>query len=164
MTKESATDSGRERLLRSAAKLLASSGVDVSTRAICEDAGVTAPTLYHYFGHRDGLLQAVVAFGFSEYLARKRSMGSTGDPIEDIRNGWYDHQSWGTSNPAFSSLMYGQVRPGEHNEPADEAEGLLLSKLEEAARRGMLRVPPQVACHMILSANIGLTLQLIAQS
>src|ERR1700712_2461104 len=65
----------RERLLQSAARLLARDGVSVSTRAICEDAAVTAPTLYHYFGDRDGLLQAVVAYGFSEYLARKRSMG-----------------------------------------------------------------------------------------
>jgi AcrR family transcriptional regulator len=163
MAKESASESGRERLLRSASKLLATSGVDVSTRAICEDAGVTAPTLYHYFGDRNGLLQAVVSHGFGEYLARKRSLESTGDPIEDIRLGWFDHQDWGVANPAFYALMYGQVRPGTHAPAADEGESLLLDKLEAAARRGLLRVPPTVACHMILSANIGLTLQLISQ-
>jgi AcrR family transcriptional regulator len=150
-------------LLRSAAKLLASSGVDVSTRAICEDAGVTAPTLYHYFGDRDGLLQAVVAHGFGEYLARKRSLESTGDPLEDIRIGWFDHQDWGLANPAFYALMYGQVRPGHHAPAADDGERLLLEKLTAAASRGLLVVPPDIACHMILSANIGLTLQLISQ-
>jgi AcrR family transcriptional regulator len=163
MPKDSASDTGRERLLRSAAKLLARSGVDVSTRAICEDAGVTAPTLYHYFGDRNGLLQAVVTHGFGEYLARKRALESTGDPIEDIRLGWFDHQDWGMANPAFYALMYGQVRPGAHAVAADEGEALLLGKLDAAARRGLLRVPPAVACHMILSANIGLTLQLISQ-
>jgi AcrR family transcriptional regulator len=153
----------RERLLDSAARLLAERGIAVSTRAICEDAGVTAPTLYHYFGDRDGLLQAVVSHGFGEYLARKRSLESSGDPVEDIRRGWFDHQDWGVSNPAFYSLMYGQVRPGEHATAADEGEQLLLDKLDAAARRGLLRVPPAIACHIILSANIGLTLQLISQ-
>lgn len=162
-TPDSAVASGRDRLLRSAARLLATSGVDVSTRAICEDAGVTAPTLYHYFGDRDGLLQAVVAQGFSEYISRKRALEPTGDPLEDIRLGWFDHQAWGLANPSFYALMYGQVRPGEHATAADEGERLLLDKLEAAAKRGLLRVPPAIACHMILAANIGLTLQLISQ-
>jgi AcrR family transcriptional regulator len=153
----------RQRLLASAARLLAETGTSVSTRAICDAADVTAPTLYHYFGDRDGLLQAVVAHGFSEYLARKKSLESTGDPIEDIRRGWFDHQDWGLSNPAFYTLMYGQVRPGQHASAADEGEQLLLDKLNAAARRGLLRVPPAIACHVILSANIGLTLQLISQ-
>jgi AcrR family transcriptional regulator len=153
----------RQRLLAAAGHLLTETGVTVSTRAICDEAGVTAPTLYHYFGDRDGLLQAVVAHGFSEYLARKRSLESTGDPVEDIRRGWFDHQDWGVSNPAFYSLMYGQIRPGKHASAADEGEQLLLDKLDAAARRGLLRVPPAIACHVILSANIGLTLQLISQ-
>jgi AcrR family transcriptional regulator len=163
MAKESATESGRDRLLRSAANLLGTVGVDVSTRAICDDAGVTAPTLYHYFGDRDGLLQAVVSHGFAQYLARKRSLESTGDPIEDIRLGWFDHQDWGVTNPAFYALMYGRIRPGTHAAAAGEGEQLLLEKLEAAARHGLLRVPPSIACHMILAANIGLTLQLISQ-
>ncbi|HEY4266839.1 MAG TPA: TetR/AcrR family transcriptional regulator [Galbitalea sp.] len=157
------SESARDRLLAAAAKLLAEQGVSVSTRAICELAGVTAPTLYHYFGDRDGLLQAVVSHGFSEYLERKKSIEVSGDPIEDIRRGWIDHQEWGVEHPSFYALMYGQVRPGQHHVAGDEGEQLLLEKLDAAARRGLLRVPPSVACHMILSANIGLTLQLISQ-
>jgi AcrR family transcriptional regulator len=153
----------RDRLLQSAARLLSSQGVAVSTRAICEDAGVTAPTLYHYFGDRDGLLQAVVTHGFGEYLARKRSLPSTGDPIEDLRLGWDDHSAWGVSNPAFYALMYGQVKPGYRAPAAAEGEQLLIEKLEAAARRGLLRVPAAVAARMILAANVGMTLQLISQ-
>jgi len=163
MVAKSKAESARERLLDAAARLLAEKGVDVSTRAICEAAGVTAPTLYHYFGDREGLLQAVVAHGFGEYLARKKSLEASGDPIEDIRRGWFDHQEWGIANPSFYALMYGQVRPGQHAAAGDEGERLLLEKLDAAARRGLLRVPPAVACHMILAANIGLTLQLISQ-
>jgi AcrR family transcriptional regulator len=153
----------RERLLDSAARLLAAHGTGVSTRAICEDAGVTAPTLYHYFGDRDGLLQAVVTHGFGEYLTRKRALESSGDPIEDIRRGWDDHVEWGTANPAFYALMYGQIRPGYHAAAADEAEQLLVEKLEAAASAGLLRVAPTTASRMILAANVGNTLLLISQ-
>lgn len=153
----------RDRLLQSAARLLSSQGVAVSTRAICEDAGVTAPTLYHYFGDRDGLLQAVVTHGFGEYLARKRSLESTGDPIEDLRMGWDDHSAWGISNPAFYALMYGQVKPGYRAPAAAEGEQLLIEKLEMAAQRGLLRVPAAISARIILAANVGMTLQLISQ-
>ena len=153
----------RERLLDAAAVLLAADGPTVSTRAICEAAGVTAPTLYHYFGDRDGLLAAVVSHGFGEYLAAKRSIESTGDPLEDLRRGWDDHVAWGVANPSFYALMYGQVRPGHHQAAADEASALLLHKLEAAARAGLLIVPPAIAQRMVTAANTGLTLLLISQ-
>lgn len=153
----------RERLLDAAATLLAADGPTVSTRAICEAAGVTAPTLYHYFGDRDGLLTAVVNHGFSAYLAAKRSIESTGDPLEDLRRGWDDHVAWGVANPSFYALMYGQVRPGHHQAAADEASALLLHKLEAAARAGLLIVPPAIAQRMVTAANTGLTLLLISQ-
>ena len=163
MEQKSKSDSAKQRLLQAAARLLAEQGVGVSTRAICEAAGVTAPTLYHYFGDRDGLMQAVVAHGFANYLASKRAIESTGDPVEDIRRGWIDHNDWGTSNPEFYALMYGQVKPGQRAAAADEAEQLLIEKLEDAARRGLLRVPPARAARLILAANVGMTLALIRQ-
>jgi AcrR family transcriptional regulator len=152
----------RERLLDAAATLLASEGPTVSTRAICEAAGVTAPTLYHYFGDRDGLLAAVVTHGFSSYLDAKRTLESTGDPVADLRIGWDNHIAWGTANPNFYALMYGQVRPGHKAAAASEATELLRVKLEAAARAGLLTVPVDLGVRMIMSANVGLTLQLIS--
>jgi prephenate dehydratase len=153
--------SARERLLDSAATLLAQRGIDVSTRAICDAAGVTAPTLYHHFADRAALLDAVVDRGFGDYLARKRSLESTGDPVEDLRRGWDDHIAWGVANPSFYALMYGQVRPGHRSVAAAEAEQLLQGKLEAAGARGLLRVPAELGMRMVMSANVGLTLQLI---
>ena len=61
------------RLLRAAAELLANSaGAPVSTRQITQLAGVSAPTLYHHFGDKEGLFDAVVAAGFEEYVAGER--------------------------------------------------------------------------------------------
>jgi AcrR family transcriptional regulator len=60
------TDS-RNRLLQEAEKLFMAHGfAAVSTRAICEAAHVTQPSLYHYFGSKEGLYLAVVAGWFEE--------------------------------------------------------------------------------------------------
>jgi AcrR family transcriptional regulator len=64
----------KTRLLNAAAQLLADSdGAPVSTRQITEMAGVTAPTLYHHFGDKEGLLTAVLDAGYEEYVAGERN-------------------------------------------------------------------------------------------
>src|SRR6266487_3400488 len=65
----------RTRILEAAAGLLAES-TDASTRAVCDAAGVTAPTLYHYFGDKEGLLTAVVDFGWAAFLQTKRTVAA----------------------------------------------------------------------------------------
>jgi AcrR family transcriptional regulator len=76
----------RARIIDITAELLAASPTgQISTRAVCDAAGVTPPTLYHHFGDKDGLLHAVVADGFGRYLARKRAVGTTGDVVADFR-------------------------------------------------------------------------------
>ena len=50
-----------ERILSTALDLFAVKGYDAtSVREICEAAGITKPTLYHFFGSKDGVLQALV--------------------------------------------------------------------------------------------------------
>ena len=45
----------------SSAPQFAVKGYDAtSVREICEAAGITKPTLYHFFGSKDGVLQALV--------------------------------------------------------------------------------------------------------
>jgi len=67
----------KTRILEAASELLArSADADISTRAVSEAAGVTAPTLYHHFGDKDGLLAAVVDFGWAAFLDRKRTVAA----------------------------------------------------------------------------------------
>ncbi len=84
----------RSRIVESAAGLLAQSAdVDVSTRAICDAAGVTAPTLYHHFGDKDGLLAAVVDFGWVAFMETKLAAAAVvhNHVADDIRAGWDNH-------------------------------------------------------------------------
>ena len=111
-----ATENAHDRLLLAAAELLEEAqGEPVSTRAICDRAGVQAPTLYHHFGSKDGLLDSVLRHGFGAFLASRGETGETGeddDPIEAIREGWDLHVRFGLENPNFYILIYGRARPG----------------------------------------------------
>jgi AcrR family transcriptional regulator len=51
----------RERILKQALQLFAARGYDAtSVREICEAVGVTKPTLYHFFGSKEGLYRILV--------------------------------------------------------------------------------------------------------
>lgn len=152
----------RDRIVRAAARLLTeANGEPVSTRAVCNAAGVGAPTLYHHFGDKQGLFDAVAAYGFEEYLASKRAQGTTGDPVEDLRRGWDLHVEYGVTHPAFYTLMYGTSRTPA---AAEEANAILLGLIEGIARAGRLRVPVETAARVIHSAGVGVTLTLIAST
>lgn len=152
----------RTRLLNAAADLIAASpGEDFSLRAVCDAVGVKLPTLYHFFGNKQGLVDAVVERGFDMYLARKSAHESTGDPIADIRAGWDEHVAFGLENPGFYTLMYGKVRPGHSPDGQGRPSAILRSLTRRAEEQGRLVVPSRRAAAHILVANIGVTLRQI---
>jgi AcrR family transcriptional regulator len=146
----------RDRLLRATAELLEEGGDPPSTRAICGRAGVTAPTLYHHFGNKQALIDAVIGYGLAQYPT-----GPAGDddPIAAVRAGWDAHVRYGLANPSFYALVHGRIG-GAVSVPARRS---LESLFAEAARRGLLRAPVADAAARVLAANIGVTLSLIGQ-
>jgi AcrR family transcriptional regulator len=61
----------RVKILDNALNLFATRGYDaVGVQEIVEASGVTKPTLYHYFGNKQGLLQALLAENFDKLYAR----------------------------------------------------------------------------------------------
>lgn len=154
----------KTRLLRAAAGLLAKSGgAAVSTRQITQLAGVTAPTLYHHFGDKEGLFDAVVAAGFEEYVARERDFAPSGQPLEDIRRMWDQHVQFGLKQPELYLVMFGNIRPESRPAVVADAEALMEEMLNKAAVAGQLAVPPKEAARSILAANVGVTLMLITE-
>ena len=60
----------RAAILRHALRLFAARGYDaVGVQEIAEAAGVTKPTLYHYFGSKEGLLETLLAENLAGLLA-----------------------------------------------------------------------------------------------
>ena len=156
----------RSRIIETTAGLLAQSAdVDVSTRAICDAAGVTAPTLYHHFGDKDGLLAAVVDFGWAAFLETKRAVAAVvhDHVADDIRAGWDNHLEFARENPSFYKLMWSPaVAAG--SSAVREAYQMLYDRLELGASRGQLRVSVETAARMVMSATTGAALSLISQA
>jgi AcrR family transcriptional regulator len=119
------------------------------------------PTLYHFFGSKQGLIDAVIDYGFDLYLSEKNAMESTGDPIQDLRKGWDAHVDFGLKNPGFYTLMYGKVRPGHSPQAQARPSEILRSLTSQAAEQGRLAVPSEQAAAHVLVANIGVTLRQI---
>ncbi|MEU3463890.1 TetR/AcrR family transcriptional regulator [Streptomyces sp. NPDC006733] len=153
----------RARILQVAADLVAESpDGDVSTRAVCEAAQVGAPALYRYFGDKEGLLSAVVDHGFDRYLAAKRQHAAGDDPVQDLRDGWDSHVEFALRNPNLYRLMNS---PAMRTTPAAalESHQILTRDLERAAALGKLRLAPELAAQIVMSANVGVALMLVAR-
>ena len=146
-------------MLDAAAAVLAERGIDgASTREIYKRAGVKAPTLYHHFGDKRGLMDAVVSDAFDRYLAEKRALRPTGDPSVDLRRGWDAHVSFARANPAVYRLMSppGQGRPAA---AAAESRSLLRAAFDRLAADGALRpgVTADLATQALSAALHGVT-------
>src|SRR6266487_3163908 len=155
----------RTRILETAAGLLAQSAdADISTRAICDAAGVTAPTLYHHFGDKDGLLAAVVDFGWAAFLETKRAVAAVVHEhvADDIRAGWDNHLEFARENPNFYKLMWSPA-VAANSAAVREAYQMLYERLELGAARGQLRMSAETAARTVMAAVTGTALSLISQ-
>jgi AcrR family transcriptional regulator len=152
----------KERIIEAALDLLAEGGEDaVSTRAVSAAAGVQPPTIYRFFGDKQGLLDAVATHGLQAYLATKSAIAPSGDPVADLRRGWDLHVELGLARPALYRLMYG--RPRAATSPAARAAAdILAGHIRRIAEAGRLRVPETLAADLVHAAGAGTTLALIA--
>lgn len=149
----------RKALIEAAVEVIARQGVEAaSTREIYLRAGVKAPTLYHHFGDKQGLLDAVVTDAFERYLAQKRALRPTGDPAADICQGWDAHVAFARANPSLYRLMW----PGGRADlppAAAESARMLHEGFAGMAARGQLRpgVTPRHATRALAAALSGVT-------
>ena len=138
--------------------------MDVSTRAICDAAGVSAPTLYHHFGDKNGLLTAVVDLGWAAFLETKRAVAAVvhDHVADDVRAGWDNHLEFARENPSFYKLMWSPAVAADSG-AVREAYQMLHDRLELGAARGQLRMSVEAASRIVLSASTGAALSLISQ-
>ena len=99
----------KTRILEAAAELIADSpDAEISTRAVCEAAGVSAPSIYHYFGDKEGLLAAAVDSAMARFLDSKRVAAAAvhDDVADDLRAGWDNHLQFARENPGMYRLLW----------------------------------------------------------
>lgn len=153
----------RERIVEVALRLLEEGGPEaMSTRAVSAGAGVQAPTIYRLFRDKQGLLDAVTALRFEDYLVEKTTRDVAEDPVDDLRRGWDVHVGFGLAHPAVYAAIYGSPRVGDPPPAVRRAEEILLAMMRRIAAAGRLRVDEHTAAHVVGATGRGATLLLIA--
>jgi AcrR family transcriptional regulator len=155
----------KTRILEAAAELIADSpDAEISTREVCDAAGVSAPSIYHYFGDKEGLLAAAVDFAVARYLESKREAAATvRDAVaDDLRAGWDNHIQFARENPGMYRLLWSPAVSRESRAGAEGHETLRMV-LERGASRGELQMSVETATRVVMAAVTGAALSTISQ-
>lgn len=133
-------DARRAILDATEALLVESGGEAFGVRALAARCGYTAPTIYHYFGDKDGLIDALLEERFERLLAEVRRVEQGDDPVENLRGMVHAYLRFGERNPAFYRVILATRRDGvDRSPPAVEAAvEIMLSPWEELRAAGRL--------------------------
>jgi len=96
----------RREILDATEAILVEDGYDgFSMRKLALRCGCTAPTIYHYFGDKTGLIDALLEQRFGELVGRLRAVDLGPDPVENM---WNLARAWvhfGRDNPTHYQLL-----------------------------------------------------------
>ena len=114
-------EDARRSILDVAEALLVEGGYErFSMRRLALRCGYTAPTIYHYFGDKRRLIDAVLEDGFQRILDRLRAVRRSADPAEDVRAQLDAFVRFSLENPTHYRLL-SLPRPDDAPPPASEA-------------------------------------------
>lgn len=128
----------RRAILDAAERLLVEGGPEAfSMRRLAERCGCTAPTLYHYFRDKPGLIHALLEERMQRLVAELRRVSPSDDPRERVRALFLSFARFGQRNPSHYALLTLNRGADAEDPPAgEEARRLLMDPLEALAHAG----------------------------
>ena len=127
------SDARRTILDATEALMIENNGPDFSIRSLGERSGYSAPTVYHYFGDKDGLIDALLEERLGQLADQLESVKPTGDARCDLRSVLLAYVEFGSRHPTFTRLMWTVSRKGESRMPS--AMERIRSRVGEAVDR-----------------------------
>jgi AcrR family transcriptional regulator len=152
----------RDAILAAAERILSRGGEEaLSIRELCARVGVTAPTIYHHFGDKDGLVAQVVDACFAEFDHAIATGPLPADPVEALAWAFARYVAYGVEHPAHYRLLF--QRRLTTPTPSAVASYARLERLVEAIdAAGRLRAPVAEAAPAFWAAVHGVTTLVIA--
>jgi len=142
-------------ILDAALAILEAQGPEgLTTRAVCEAAGVKAPTLYHHFGDKNGLAQALIQRGLADFMRRKQQPPISSDLLDQLRSGWDVALDFALKRPALFALLWQHARA--HPELVADAHALMRARVQRLVDTGRFLVPVDTATLAVWAASQGL--------
>lgn len=99
------------------ALLIETGGPHFSMRSLGKRCGYSAPTVYHYFGDKDGLIGALLEERVAHLAERLERVPHSADPQDELRDLFVGFVDFGAANPSFSPLMRSASSKGEGYAP-----------------------------------------------
>ena len=158
----------RERTLAAAARLLGSEGTTgLSVRRIASEAGVSTIAIYHYFGGKDGILEALYLDGFQALDDALAAVPRTDDPVVDAEELSIAYCNVARSRPTYYEIMFSRPVPGFEPSQASVARAMrtwnaFYESFERAEAAGRLTMPASNAALLIWSCGHGLLMLQLA--
>lgn len=111
--------SNREKILDNALTLFASRGYDgVGVQEVADAAGVQKPTLYHYFGNKNGLLQTLLTENFAELFQTLETAAKyNGDVLTTLQAVVNAYFNFAQSHPKFYRMQLSMWFAPHDSEP-----------------------------------------------
>ena len=121
----------RSAILSHALRLFAARGYDaVGVQEIVDAAGVTKPTLYHYFGSKRGLLEALLQERAAPLqTAVRAAVVYPADVTLTLRNVVRAYFEYGRAEPTFNRMLWSMRYAPPDSEPFDAASRLHAEQL-----------------------------------
>jgi AcrR family transcriptional regulator len=171
--------SQRDRLLEVALRRLEESGPEVlRARSLTAEIGASTQALYTLFGGMPGLIEAIVADGFTRFAAHVKAVPESDDPVADFFAQGLAFGEWALTHPQLYRLMFGVTGGGlrrhagleltvagaaSGSPEARSAMNVMVSSMERVVASGRIRpVDPVLASGQFLSATHGYLLLAIA--
>ncbi len=125
-----------DRILKKAMELFSDRGYDAtSVREICEAAGITKPTLYHFYGSKEGVYRALVEGALERFRAdMERALsgeGSLRDHLSRMARAYVDAA---VREPDLARFLMALIHNPKHSAPATDFVGFYHGILAEAAQ------------------------------
>ena len=132
---------GARRAILDATKalLLADSGDEFSIRKLATRCGYSVPTIYHYFGDKGGLVDALLDERFKELVELVRHVEPEAEPAEYLRALARAFVEFGLRNPTLYRLWMVARRGTQRRVPAaEEARDIMQAPLLQLAAQGRI--------------------------
>lgn len=143
-------------LLKAAMRLLSTLGREGATsRAICAEVGVSAPTMYHHYGDLAGLHKAAIDETYVRVAEAYRRGAREKGPLQGLRSGWATFNRFAREEPRMCRIVIEQILTGN---PPDMVASTLRAVEEDLTvlhDRGLLKASPAAAVQLLWMATLG---------
>ncbi len=146
-------EQARRAILDATQALLVEGGFErFSMRRLADRCGYTPPTVYYYFGDKQGLIDALLEERFSLLLSRVRRVPASPDPIERLRRLVLAFVRFGLKNPAHYRLLMTPRSEDEAPAPpsADKCMALFADPMGALHAEGRLHIEDLEAARQVL--------------